>query len=141
MIKLGVPEIVMLLAGIIYVSFGLLARIFFLPLAGITHETKYPTRFSVYLLGVIPWYLLAGLFNIVYKHSAFVSLVSLLIPVTLYTLFEALISLPLQKKMRLFKYIPYQTVTKEHLIVVGIGIIVLYAVMIGVDLLFPIKAP
>jgi hypothetical protein len=139
MIKLGVPEIVMLLAGIIYIAFGLLARIFFLPLAGITKETNYPTRFSVYLLGVIPWYLLLGLFNIVYKQYAVVSLVSLLIPVALYTLFEALISLPLQKKVRLFRYMPYQAVTKKHLIVISIGIILLYAVMIGVDLLFPIK--
>jgi hypothetical protein len=139
MVKLGVPEFVMLLAGIIYISFGLLARIFFLPLAGITKETNYPTRFSVYLLGVIPWYLLLGVFNIIFRQYAFVSLVSLLIPVILYTLFEALISLPLQKKVWLFKYMPYRTVTKKHLIVICIGIILLYTVMIGVDILFPIK--
>ena len=141
MIKLGVPEIVMVLAGIIYISFGLLARIFFLPLAGITHETNYPQRLSVYLLGVIPWYLLLGLFNIVYKQYALISLVSLLIPVVLYTLFEALISLPLQKKVRLFKLMPNKTVTNEHLIAIVIGIVLLYAVMIGVDIVFPIKTP
>ena len=139
MIKLGVPEIVMLLAGIVYISFGLLARIFFLPLAGITEETKYPIRFSIYLLGVIPWYFLQGLFNIIYKKYAVVSLVPLLIPVTLYTLFEVLISRPLQKKVRLFRSIPFQTVTSKHLIVIVLGIILLYAVMIGVDILFPIK--
>ena len=139
MIKLGVPEFVILFAGIIYISFGLLARIFFLPLAGITHETHYPTRFSVYLLGIIPWYLLMGLYNVVFKQSAIVSLVSLLIPVALYSLFEALISLPLQKKVRLFRYMPYKTVTSKHLIIICINIILLYAVMIGIDLLFPIK--
>lgn len=139
MIKLGVPGFVMLLTGIIYISFGLLARIFFLPLAGITHETNYPRRISIYLLGVIPWYLLMGLFNIFYKQYAVVSLVSLLMPVALYTLFEALISLPLQKKVRLFRYMPYKTVTSKHLIFICMGIILLYAVMIGVDILFPIK--
>ncbi len=139
LIKLGVPESVLLFAGIVYVSFGLLARIFFLPLAGITHETSYPTRLSVYLLGVIPWYLLTGLYNIVFKQSAIASLVSLLIPVALYTLFEVLISLPLQKYVRFFRTIPYRTVTSRHLIITCIGIILLYAVMIGVDILFPIK--
>jgi hypothetical protein len=141
MIKLGVPEVVMLLAGILYISFGLLARIFFLPLAGITNETNYPQRFSVYLLGVIPWYLLLGLFNIVYKHYALISLVSLLMPVVLYTLFEALISLPLQKKVRLFRYMPYTKVANKHLITICIGIILLYALIIGVNIHFPIKAP
>jgi hypothetical protein len=139
MIKLGVPGCVMILAGIVYISFGLLARIFFLPLAGITHKTNYPTRFSVYLLGVIPWYLLMGLYNIVFKQAAVISLVSLLIPVAFYTLFEALISLPLQKYVRLFRSIPHQAVTNRHLIFICIGIILLYAVMIGVDILFPIK--
>jgi len=139
MIDLGTPAFLMPIIGIIYISFGFLVRIFFLPLAGIDYKATYGTRFTVYLEGIIPWFILNGLYNIVINKFPIISIVYLLIAILFYIILEVLISLPLQRRYKFFKYISVQQIKNKHLITIGIGIFILYSIMIIVNMLFPLK--
>jgi len=105
MIELGSPSSLILITGVIYILFGILTRIFFLPLAGIDFKINFRTRIAIYLLGIIPWYILHGLYNIAFSSSALIILVYLVLPESFYALAEASLSLPLQKKIKLFRRI------------------------------------
>ena len=139
MIELGTPGFLMLIIGIIYILFGLLARIFFLPLAGIDFKSTYKTRFAVYLLGILPWYLLNGLFNLTVNDFPIVSVTYFLISVIFYLIFEAFISLPLQRNLKLFRHISNQQIKNIHFAVILFAIFIIYGIMIFVNTFFPLK--
>ncbi|MBN2379983.1 hypothetical protein JXM67_09310 [candidate division WOR-3 bacterium] len=136
MIGLGFPAFVFPIIGVIYIAFGMLARIFFLPLVGIDYETRYGARFTVYLAGIIPWFIIHWVYNMVFHGYPELSFVNLVIPVIVYTALETLISLPLQRKVKLFKRIPVQQVKLRHFLIIGAGIVILYAVVILVNAFF-----
>jgi hypothetical protein len=136
MVGLGFPAFIFPIIGILYIAFGILARIFFLPLTGIGPETKYGARFTVYLAGIIPWFILHGVYNMVFHGSSILNVASFLAPVIVYTGLEALISLPLQRKVRLFQRIPTQKVKLRHFIITGAGISLVYAAAILVNAFF-----
>ena len=139
MIELGTSGFLMLIIGIIYISFGLLARIFFLPLAGIDFKTNYKTRFAVYIVGILPWYVVHGLFNIIVNDFPVISIIYFLIPIFFIITFEAYISLPLQRNLKIFRQIPKQQTKNIHFITILVAIFILYASMILVNIFFPLK--
>ena len=139
MIQLGTPESIILSIGILYIVFGLLSRILFLPLAGIDFTINYRTRIAVYLLGIIPWFILNGLYNIVFRNSALIALVYLVISEALYALAEAGISLPLQRRIRLFRKIESKTITNKHFAIIILAILILYTIAAITNSLFIIK--
>jgi len=139
MIDLGTPRFLMLIIGISYISFGIFSRIFFLPLAGINYRINYKKRFAVYIFGITPWFVLHGVFNIIFHNSSVIFIAYLLLAEIFYATVEVLISLPLQRKVKIFKHIPYQKITFNHFITIGVAIILIYAFMIFVNTFFPIK--
>ena len=139
MIELGTPGFLMLIIGIIYISFGLLARIFFLPLAGIDFKTNYRTRFAVYIAGILPWYVLHGLFNLIVNDFPVIRIIYFLLPVFFVITFEAYISLPLQRNLKVFRQIPNQHIKNVHFITILVAICILYVSMILVNMFFPLK--
>jgi hypothetical protein len=139
MIELGTPGFLLVIIGIIYISFGLLARIFFLPLAGIDFKSTYKTRFVVYLLGILPWYLLHGLFNLTVNDFPIISVIYFLISVVFYITLEAFISLPLRRNFKLFRYNPNQQIKNIHFAVIIFAIFIIYGIMIFVNTVFPLK--
>ena len=139
MIKLGTPGFLFIITGIIYIAFGLLARIFFLPLAEIDFKANYKSRFVIYIAGILPWYILHGLFNLTINDFPVMSVIYFLIPVIFYITFEAYISLPLQRGFKLFRYIPNQQIKNIHFLTILIAILALYSIMILVNIFFPLN--
>lgn len=139
MIQLGTPGVIILLTGIVYILFGILSRIFFLPLAGINFRISYHTRIIIYLLGIIPWYILHGIYNIVFRKSVIIAFVYLLIREAFYALAEAGISLPLQRKIGVFRIIEKKTITKKHIVIIILVILILYIITAITNSLFMVK--
>ena len=139
MIELGTPGLVLLIVGIIYITFGIFVRIFFLPLAGIDYKTNYETRFIIYFTGILPWYILQALFNLFVNDFPLVSLIYFLIPIILFLVFEVYISLPLQRKFKVFKQIPRQQIKIHHNIAILVGAVILYVIVIIVNQYFPLQ--
>ncbi len=136
--ELGVPAFYMLIGGIIYIFFGFLSGIFFLPLIGIDYKMKYLSRFTVFILAIIPWEILHQVYSIIYNNSSLTSFARLF-PVFFYAIVFAFISLHLQRKIRFFRLIPVKIVKNKHFIIVLIAIIVLYTIMFTINHLFPIQ--
>jgi hypothetical protein len=136
MVGLGFPAFVFPIIGIIYVAFGMLARIFFLPLAGVGSRVNYGARFTVYMAGIIPWFVLHGIYIMMAHGHTVLNVVFFLAPIVIYTGLEALLSLPLQRKVRLFQRLPTQKVKLSHLFITGAGIAVVYAAAILVNTFF-----
>jgi len=139
MIELGSPSSLILITGVIYILFGILTRIFFLPLAGIDFKINFRTRIAIYLLGIIPWYILHGLYNIAFSSSALIILVYLVLPESFYALAEASLSLPLQKKIKLFRRIQKKTIKNQHLVIIITAIILLYVLAALTNSVFMVK--
>jgi len=129
----------MLLTGVVYILFGILSRIFFLPLAGIDFKINYRTRIAIYFLGIIPWYVLHGLYNIVFKDSVIIILAYLIISEAVYALAEASISLPLQRKLKFFRRIQKKTIKNQHLVIIITAIILLYILAARTNSVFMVK--
>jgi hypothetical protein len=136
MIKLGFSEYLLPIIGIIYISFGFMARIFFLPLAGIDSKSNYKARFTVYLAGIVPWFILQGLYNMVFNSFSLLNVFLFLVPIIVYTSLEALISLPLQRKVNFFKHIPSQQIKPRHFITILVFIMVIYTAAVLVNTFF-----
>jgi len=139
MIEYGTPSFLLVIAGIIYIFFGLITRIFFLPLAGINNETTYKQRFIVYFAGILPWYILQGLFHVIFNKYSALSIIYLILPIIFYVSFEVLISLPLQRGIGLFRYIPVQKIRNYHFLIICVAIFILYLSGIFINILFPLK--
>ncbi len=139
MIQLGTPGAIIVLAGVVYILFGILSRIFFLPLAGIDLRINYKTRIAIYLLGIIPWYILYGVYNIAFRNSAIIAFVYLVICEAFYALAEAGISLPLQRKVGLFRTIEKKTITNKHFAIIILVILLLYTITTITNSLFMVK--
>lgn len=139
MIELGTPGSIIFITGVFYIIFGVLSRIFFLPLAGIDNKIKLGTRISIYLLGIIPWYILHGLYNIAFNNSALIMLVLVVIPELVYALTEAGISLPLQRKTGFFRKIGSKQIKNKHLIIIIIAVLLLYSIAFITNSLFMVK--
>lgn len=139
MIELGSPGSLMLLTGVVYILFGIVSRIFFLPLAGIDFKITYRTRIAIYLIGIFPWYVLHGLYNIVFSNSALIILVCLILPELFYALAEASISLPLQRKLKFFRRIQKKTIKNQHLVIIITAIILLCILAAITNSVFMVK--
>ena len=139
MIDLGFPSSIMITIGVVYFSFGILSRIFFLPLAGIDYKINYRTRLAIYLTGIIPWYILHGLYNIVFNNAAIVVLAYLILTETFFALIESSLSFPLQRKFRFFRIIHRKTPTNQHFVIIIITVLLLYTIAIIVNSLFTIE--
>lgn len=139
MIELGTPGGIILLTGVVYIIFGVMSRIFFLPLAGIDYKVKLSTRIYIYLLGIIPWYIFHGLHNHLFNNSALITLLIIIVPESVYAICEAIISLPLQRRTRFFRKMERRTVKIRHFIILIIIILVLYSIAFIINSIFMVK--
>ena len=139
MVDLGVPGFLMVGAGFIYIFFGALARIFFLPLAGIDYNASIRDRIIFYLAGILPWYLIVGLYNALALNSPATTAVRLIVLYALYLVAEAVVSKLLQKKFRTFRMIPVQKTQLKHIIGIIVAILCLYTAVMLANHFFPLK--
>ena len=139
MIELGTPGLIIFIAGVLYILFGVFSRIYFLPLAGIDHKVKLRTRIAIYLLGIIPWYILHGLYNIAFNNSTLIILAIIILPELVYALTEAGISLPLQRKTKFFRKIESKSIKNRHFIIIIIAALLLYLIAAVTNALFYFK--
>ncbi|MBN2346964.1 MAG: hypothetical protein JXO51_11305 [Candidatus Aminicenantes bacterium] len=93
-------------------------------------------RFAVYMAGVLPWFVLHGTYNMAAHGHTPLNLMLLIAPVVVYASLEALVSLPLQRKVRLFRRLPIQQVKLRHFLVTGAGIVLVYVAALLVNRFF-----
>lgn len=116
MVNLGVPSVLIILSGILFIVLGLGIRIIYLPLLGIPYNASFLQRCAIYSLGMLPYYLATGGYNIFVHHYSAAHLISLLAPGIVFLLVEAAVSVCLQRHVRFFRSIPVIPVTRAHIV-------------------------
>jgi len=139
MIELGSSELLMVVLGVSFILFGIISRVFFLPLAGIDVSVVLKYRLLIYTIGIIPWYVLHSLYNIVFFKSGFTIFLILIIPEFIYIIIETTLSVPLQKRIRVFQSIRAKEISICHFIIIIFIILLLYTSVFIVNSEFGVK--
>ena len=113
---------------------GVCVRISYLPLFGVFVEMSIQKRLFIYTLGILPYYVLIGIYHMIVQMSSPIILFRILILPSLTLIIEAVLSKLLSQKYHFFRKIAVAEFKYDHIIFVW----AIVGVFIGLSKFFSI---
>jgi hypothetical protein len=133
MIELGIPSVLIFLAGIFFLVIGVVSLLIYLPLFGVTSDVGLWKRILIFEMGFMPYNIAGIIFSGLSGGGLRLASLLLLGSVVAFLALEAILSHVLALKCGFFRRIPTSQIRVSQLVVTWIAVVVLVLVMFSVS--------